>query len=236
MEKILSKDKIKKIRFLEKKVKEAVEEMIKTEKNPAIKSAYEKVLQNLILPINFYPKDSLMRTVFKIGKHFIASEVLGEHKQNLKFVRQGNIVKVVPEAELIEIPANLFFHGDKVTWKGLQTLIHELCHDPLRDPYELSKLGLNRTQREELVADLLSARIAVKMGFPKQRILELYKGREGVYGKFPYKKALEKAVTSKKAKEKPKAETIDLRKLREIQERERRKRIEREYALRRRAA
>ncbi|MBU2477212.1 hypothetical protein KKG83_07110, partial [Candidatus Micrarchaeota archaeon] len=220
MGKILSKDKIKKIRFLEEKMKEAVEEMIQTEKNPAIRSAYEKFLENLKIPINFYPKDNLMRTVFKIGEHFIASEVLGEHKQNLKFVRQGNIIKVVPDAEIIEIPAQLFFHGDKVTWKGLQTLIHELCHDPMRDPFEFSKLGLNRTQREEWVTDLLSARIAVKMGYPRKRILELFRGREGVYGKFPYKKALEKAVTPKKEKEKPKAKIINLKKLREQQERE----------------
>ncbi len=241
MGKILNKNRIKSLNFFRTKMKKAVQEMIKHESNSALKTAYEKVLINLEnVPINFYPKNSLMRTVFKIGEHFIASEILGEHKQNLKIIKKnGKVVGVVPEGRLIEIPAGHFFHGDKASWKGVHTLMHELCHNPSRNVFEFSKeIHLNPTQTEELIADLLSARIAIKMGFPRKRIYELYKGRQSVYGRFPFRKALEKAVSPKK--EPKKTEIISVKKLREKREREKRKRIERlkkqRMPLRRRAA
>lgn len=203
MAEILTGNRVKKIRFLESQMRTAVREMIKTETNPTIKTAYEQVLTNLEkVPINFYHGNSLLRTVIKIGKHFISSEILGEHKQNLKVVREGNLLKVIPEGHLIEMPADLFFHGDKVSWKGLQTLIHEMCHNPMRNVFEFSKeVHLTPNQTEELIADLLSARIAVKMGFPRNRIHELYHGRQGIYGiGFPFEKMIEKATTLKKRK------------------------------------
>ena len=129
---------------------------------------------------------------------FRAEITQAEHKQDIKIVREGNLVKVIPEREIIEMPLELLFRGDKVTWKGLHTLIHEMSHDPLRDASELKKLGLDRTQREEFVTDLLSARIAIKMDYPRENIYELYKGRESVYGRFPFMKALEKATSPKK--------------------------------------
>ncbi len=144
MEKILSKDRVKRIRFVERKIQLAVKEMIKQETNPVIKEAYERTLKNLELPLNFYPKDSLSRTIFKIGEHFVSSEILGEHKQKLRIERQGNSVKVMPEGEIIEIPAEHFFYGksNKVTWKGLHTLIHELCHNPTRNVFEFSSFSI----------------------------------------------------------------------------------------------
>ena len=197
-------------------MKWSVKEMIKHEKNPTLKTAYERALTNLeTVPINFYPKDNLSRTVFQIGKQFITSEVLGQHKQGMKVIKEGGLLKVIPEGRLIELPADHFFNGNKPTWDGMKTLIHELCHDPSRNVFEFSKeVHLTPTQTEELIADLMSAKIAIKMGFSREKVLSLYYGREAVYGKFPFRELLEKATKEKKFRE-----AIPGRKVRELPKR-----------------
>jgi hypothetical protein len=205
MQKILTKERVRNLNYFREQMKKAVEEMIKRENNPTLKRAYERVLLNLeTVPINFYPKKTLLTAIFRIGKHFIASEILGEHKQTVKVIRKGNRFVVVPEGRIIEIPAEHFFYGNKLTWKGVHTLMHEMCHDPLRNVFEFSReIHLTPSQTEELIADLLSARIAIKMGFPREKVLSLYHGREMVYGKFPFRKMLEKATKPKKTTEIP---------------------------------
>ncbi|MFH1663759.1 MAG: hypothetical protein ABH986_03035 [archaeon] len=196
----MSRERVRTLNYFRKKMQAAVQEMIKHENNSVLREAFERALTNLeTVPINFYPKDSLSRTVFQIGKHFIASEVLGEHKQNIRLVRQGGLLKVVPEGRLIEIPADHFFHGNIPSWEGMKTLMHEICHDPTRNVFEFSReIHLTPNQAEELIADLMSAKIAVRMGFPREKVLSLYHGREGIYGRFPYRKAIEKATEPKK--------------------------------------
>ena len=203
MGKVLNRNRVKNLNVFRQKMQWAVKDMIKHEKNPTLKTAYERTLTNLeTVPINFYPKDSLSRTVFQIGKHFFTSEVLGEHKQNIRVIRNGNLLKVIPEGRLIEIPANHFFLGNTPTWGGMKTLMHEICHDPARNVFDFSReIQLNPSQTEELIADLMSAKIAIKMGFPREKVLSLYNGREGVYGRFPYRKFLEKAIKQKKFRE-----------------------------------
>ncbi len=212
MGKVLNKERVRSLNYFRGRMKKAVQEMIKIEKNPTLKAAYERALTNLeTVPIKFYPKDTLMRAVFKIGKHFVASEVLGQHEQKIRIKREGGIIKVVPDGRLIELPADHFFHGDKLNWKGVHTLMHEICHDPTRNVFDFSREAqLTPNQTEELIADLMSAKIAIKMGFKRESVLGLYHGREAIYGRFPFREYLERATESKtkrvlrKTKELPK--------------------------------
>jgi hypothetical protein len=202
MGKILNKERIRNLNFFRKKMQKAIKEMIKLEKNETLKAAYERALINLeTVPINFYPKKTLMSTVFRIGKHIISSEILGEHKQNFQVIRKGKEFIVIPEGRVIDLPAEHFFHGNELEWKGVHTLMHEICHDPLRNVFEFSQqIHLNANQTEELIADLMSAKIAIKMGFSREKVLALYHGRESVYGRFPFREMLEKATETKIAR------------------------------------
>ena len=97
---------------------------------------------------------------------------------------------------------------------------------------------LTPEQREELRADSMAAQTLVEMGTPIEKVLALFHGRQGVYGRFPYMEFLKRAVAPKK--EKPKAKIISVRELRKKREQDRRRRIEQlekeRIALRRRAA
>jgi len=183
-------------------MKEAVTHMIEEEKNSAVRAAYERTLKNIeVVPINFFPKKNLFHSIYKWGKQVFTSEVLGEHRQEISVIRKGNKIIAVQGRRIIDIPAEHFFHENKLSWQGVHTLMHELCHDPMRNNLEFSKqVHLNHEQAEELTADLLSAKIGVKMGMSRERVLGFYHGREGVYGGFPFRESLERAIKPKEGK------------------------------------
>lgn len=205
MTKILTKERIENLNKFRSLMKEAVIQMIKEEKNPAVKSAYERTLKNIeSVPVNFFPKKNLVHAIYKIGKQVFSSEVLGEHKQEIIVMKKGKQTFVVRGKRNIDIPAEHFFHENNLNWQGIHTLMHEYSHDPARNVLEFSnQIHLNPEQTEELIADLLSAKIARKMGMNRERVLSFYRGRQGVYGKFPFNETLEKAIKPKKGKLEP---------------------------------
>ena len=55
-------------------------------------------------------------------------------------------------------------------------------------------IKLNPNQAEELLADMLAAKLAVALGFKKEHVLIHFAGREIVYGTFPYLTYIERAM------------------------------------------
>ncbi len=234
MNKILTKQRIENLNKFRNLMKEAVSHMIEEEKNPAVKAAYERTLKNIeSVPINFFPKKNLVHAIYKIGKQIFTSEVLGEHKQEIIVMKKGKQTFVIRGKRNIDIPSEHFFHENNLNWQGIHTLMHEYCHDPARNVLKFSnQIHLNSEQAEELIADLLSAKIARKMGMNKERVLSFYRGRQGVYGKFPFKETLEKAIKPKKGKIEP---ITPKRPFRELAKRKKSRKITSIY-MRRKAA
>ena len=55
-------------------------------------------------------------------------------------------------------------------------------------------IKLSPGQTEELLADMLAAKLAVALGFKKENVLVHFAGREIVYGSFPYFAYIERAM------------------------------------------
>jgi len=197
MEKILSRERVKALEEFRRKLIEVLEDSIKKEKNAAIRQAYSNALFNAeSIPIKFVPAKALSSAVFIAGNRMVTSVVKGQQVNQIILVQKGKNKYLIKRRE-IDLPAWHLFEGNKLAWNGVHTLMHEYCHGMRELNSFALKLNLSYEQAEELIADLLSAKIALKMNFPKERILSFYHGRESLYGSFPFWETLKNILSIK---------------------------------------
>lgn len=179
--------------FLSNAVK-ALKELKKESKSQVSKELFELMLENLTkTPIYFYPAKALRAKFYSQGKR--AGVTQGENVSFYKIIQIGGVKKISRES-FINLPAEHIFHRDKMTLDGILTLCHEYAHFPKPKLKEFAeKNSIHPRQAEELLADALSAKLAVKMGFPKKQVIAHFSGREIVYGKIPFKKFILRAIS-----------------------------------------
>jgi len=195
MEKILTEERTKKLKHIKGFMRDAAVHLRDEAENLQDKKYYERMIKNIdTVPLYLFPRNDLAHHIYRIGKYVYSSVVLGQHVQDIRVIKKGNKIIGIEGKRRIELPANLFFNGDVISWEGLKTLAHEYAHDPIRG---------NPEKIEELFADLISAKVLVKMGTPRRKVLSLFTGREGVYGGFDYREAIKKAITPKKLIKRP---------------------------------
>ncbi len=173
----------------------ALEELAKAAPDALSKEVYSHMIQNVEhTPIYFYPRRSLRERIFAARGRVFGSIVKGEHVNQIRIYQKGKQVFVV-KSDFINLPAEHIFEGDRLTMDGIFTLAHEYAHFPkpaLRAFASRHKMSYE--QAEELFADVLSAKLAVKMGYPKEHVLEHFSGRGIVYGRIPFRTFILKAV------------------------------------------
>jgi hypothetical protein len=128
----------------------------------------------------FYPR--------KVLRADRGSVTMGEHVRGVNVVQEGKNQFFV-KTDYINLPADHIFYDDKLTLSGIFTLAHEYGHFP--KPLLLrfaARHNLTSEQAEELMADILSAKLSLAMGFPINKVMLHFSGREIVYGGFPFRK------------------------------------------------
>lgn len=178
------KDAIKALKFLQKHAKTKLDMHL-----------YEMMENNVRnTPIIFYPRKVLRQQVYRIGPYISSSVTMGEHVNSVKIIQKGNQVFVL-RSHHINLPSEHLFEGDKITINGLFTLAHEYAHFPKPAIGRFAaKNGLTIEQAEELMADMLSAKLAVTLGYPKEKVLQHFAGREIVYGNFPFREWIKRII------------------------------------------
>ncbi len=197
MGKILSKERKKALDKFREKAIHTVKEMIKEEKNPVLKKAFTQTLKNIAsLPLEFYPRKYLSARFARSGKMVIGSIIKGQQVSKIIVYEKGLDKRVIIQSK-IQLPAEYIFEGNKLSLNGIHTLMHEYCHFP-RDVRSFAQgLNISEEQAEELIADLVSARISVKMGMEKEKVYSFYSGRDAVFYPFPFRRVLEKVLFGK---------------------------------------
>ncbi len=160
----------------------ALELLIKQARSPLDRQLYEHMAYNVKTnPLMFYPRKVLRYDPVH------GSVTQGEHVRSVDVVQRGN-EKFLVQKDYINLPADLVFAGDQLTLSGVFTMTHEYGHFPkpllLQFAY---RNGINIEQAEELLADILSAKLARALGFSLPRILSHFEGRDVVYGGFPFR-------------------------------------------------
>lgn len=144
-------------------------------------------------PIYFYPR-KVLKATFLPGTSIPISATMGENVNQIQIIQQGSHQYLI-RTNFINLPAEHVFEGEKLSMNGIFTLSHEYAHFPKPSISEFaSKHGILHETAEELIADILSAKLAVKLGYPKEHVLKHFSGREIVYGMFPFRKFIENAV------------------------------------------
>ena len=192
---ILDKVRRKVLENFRDRASQTLKQLEKKAKTDVEKSLYASMRKNVVTtPIYFYPKKTLKEKIFfKHGRVF-ASVVKGEHVSAIKIFQKGS-QRFVVKSDYINMPAEHMFNGSKLAVEGIFTLAHEYAHFPKKNLGQFaSSKNISYEQAEELFADILSAKLAVEMGYPKENILKHFKGREIVYGKIPFKKLIWNAV------------------------------------------
>ena len=192
---ILTKKRKKALDTFRETALKALEELKRGSKDSLSKQIYVGMIQNVKhTPIKFFPRRSLRETIFSGGGRVFASVVKGEHVNQIKIYQKGNQLFVV-KSDYINLPAGHVFDGDRLTINGIFTLAHEYAHFPkpaLVGFAKANKMGYK--QAEELMADVLAAKLAVKMGYPKGHVLDHFSGRGIVYGSVPFRAFILKAI------------------------------------------
>ncbi len=192
---ILSKKRKKAIDEFRKNAVRALEELKRDSKDSLSRQIYSKMIHNVEhTTIKFFPRRSLRETIFGGGGRIFASVVKGEHVNQIKIYQKGNQMFVV-KSDFINLPAGHVFNKDRLTIDGIFTLSHEYAHFPKPALVGFAKANaMSYDQAEELFADMLSAKLAVKLGYPKDKILNHFSGRGIVYGRVPFRAFILKAI------------------------------------------
>ncbi|GEM_PF-2739514 len=180
--------------FLAKAV-QSLKELRKEARNPLVKDLFDAMAENVArTPIYFYPARALRASFYSQGGRMGMSVTKGENVSVFKIIQIGGM-RTIRRESFINLPAEHVFRGEKMTLDGILTLCHEYAHFPKPKLAEFSaKQGMGKGQAEELFADVLSAKLAVKMGFPKKEVLRHFSGREIVYGSIPFREFIVRAV------------------------------------------
>jgi len=173
----------------------ALKELKKESKTGIGKDMFELMLENVKnTPIHFYPSKILRAQYYTQGGRIGMSVTQGENISYYRIIQIGGL-KRIERKSFINLPAEHVFRGDKMTLDGLLTLCHEYAHFPKPKLMEFAnKYKMYPDTAEELMADVLSAKLAVKLGFPKQQVINHFSGREVVYGRMPFKRFILKAI------------------------------------------
>ncbi|MCD6478507.1 MAG: hypothetical protein J7L44_01320 [Candidatus Diapherotrites archaeon] len=132
--------------------------------------------------------------LYKIGDRLGVSVVKGENVTLFKIIQIGG-KRLIVKKNFINLPAEHIFSGEKLSLDGILTLCHEYAHFPKPMLASFARaIKLNPNQAEELLADMLAAKLAVALGFKKEHVLIHFAGREIVYGGFPYLAYIERAM------------------------------------------
>ncbi|MDO8428603.1 MAG: hypothetical protein Q7S92_05320 [Candidatus Diapherotrites archaeon] len=165
-----------------KKALLALERLQKTAKSNLDKQLFAQMAYNIkTVPLMFYHRKALRVNPWE------GSVTQGEHVRSFDLLQKGS-QKFVIKKDYINLPAEHVFYNDNLSLNGIFTLCHEYGHFP--KPLLLlfaAKNGLSEEQGEELLADILSAKLSIAMGFPLERIMSHFSGREIVYGYFPFR-------------------------------------------------
>jgi len=172
-----------------------LDELGRNAKTDLEKALFARMKRNVQhTPIFFYPRKTLKERIFHSRGRTFTSVVKGEHVNVIKIFQKGSKRFAVVD-NYINMPAEHVFNAGNLTVAGIFTLAHEYAHFPKP---ALSKFAsanrISGEQAEELLADTLSAKLAVAMGYPKELVLGHFKGRELVYGQIPFKKLIWNAV------------------------------------------
>ncbi len=156
---------------------------------------YELMLENVAnTPVYFYPKKILRANFYSHGGRAGMGITQGENVSFYKIIQIGGMRKITRKS-FINLPAEHVFRGDKMTLDGILTICHEYAHFPKPKLAEFAKKNrLGHETAEELLADALSAKLAVKLGFSREQVIRHFAGREIVYGKIPFKQFILRAI------------------------------------------
>jgi len=192
---ILDNERTKALETFRDRASQTLKQLEKKSKSDVEKALYARMRQNVVnTPIYFYPRKSLKEKIMFKGGRVYASVVKGENVNAIKIFQKGS-QRFVVKSNYINMPAEHVFDGSKLTVEGIFTLAHEYAHFPKQNLGRFaSAKKISYEQAEELFADILSAKLAVEMGYPKENILKHFKGREIVYGSIPFKKLIWNAV------------------------------------------
>lgn len=173
----------------------ALSELAKRAPNDEVRQLYERMAHNVEkTPLVFYPRRNLKEKIFRLRGRIFGTVTKGEHVNRITIVQQG-MHRFVIMSDYINLPAEHVFDGEKLSISGIFTLSHEYAHFPKPQIASFaSAYSLGAGQAEELLADLLAAKLAVKMGYPKEHVLKHFRGRGVVYGTFPFEKFIKEAV------------------------------------------
>lgn len=173
----------------------ALEKLKKNAKSELERLLFERMQINIErMPIFFYPSGTLRYSLQRVGNKLGISLVRGENVTLFKIIQIGGRRLVIRE-NFINLPAEHIFSGEKLSLDGILTLCHEYAHFPKPMLASFAKaIKLRPEQAEELLADMLAAKLAVALGFKKHDVLIHFAGREIVYGRFPYFAYIERAM------------------------------------------
>lgn len=192
---LLSKKRKSALENFRKQAVSALEDLGKKTNDPTSKEIYNRMI-NIIekTPIVFYPKRSLKEKIFTVKGRVFGSVVKGEHVNVISIFQKGG-QRFFVKSNYINLPAYHVFEGDELSIDGIFTLSHEYAHFPKPSLGRFAKAnGMFPDQAEELLADVLAAKLAVKMGYPKELAMTHFAGREIVYGKIPFRKFIWSAI------------------------------------------
>jgi hypothetical protein len=192
---VLSKKRKKALDEFRKQAVRALEELRGEASDALSKEIYAHMIWNVEhTPIYFYPRRALRERIFSVSGRVLASVVKGEHVNQIRIYQRGSKMFVV-KSDFINLPSEHIFEGDSLTMAGIFTLAHEYAHFPKPALSAFAaRRGMGLEQAEELLADVLAAKLAVKMGYPKEHVLQHFAGREIVYGRIPFRAFILKAV------------------------------------------
>ncbi len=173
----------------------ALNELKKEAKSQVVKDLFDLMLENVArTPIYFYPSRILRASYYRHGERIGVSVTQGENVSYYRVIQIGGLRRVERKS-YINLPAGHVFSGDKMTLDGILTLSHEYAHFPKPKLLEFAEAhGMDAGTAEELFADVLSAKLAVKLGFSRQQVMAHFAGREIVYGTIPFKEFILRAI------------------------------------------
>lgn len=192
---VLDRERVKALDSFRASAVKALDELGKSAKNDLQKTLFARMKSNVRrTPIIFYPRKSLKERIFRSHGRTFASVVKGEHVNVIRIFQRGR-KRFFVQDDYINMPAEHVFDGSRLTVEGIFTLAHEYAHFPKPALAKFAAAnGFSPGQAEELLADTLSAKLAVAMGYPKELVLLHFQGRELVYGRMPFKEMIWSAV------------------------------------------
>ncbi len=192
---VLTKKRKKALDGFRKNAAKALDDLSRETKDRSTQDLYRIMQQNIReTPIVFYPRRSIRETIFRAGGRIFGSVTKGEHVHQIQIVQKGE-QRFLVKSHYINLPSEHVFDGDKLSIDGVFTLAHEYGHF---EKAAISDFAINNKmseeQAEELIADILSAKLCVKIGYDREHVLSHFAGRGIVYGRIPFEKYILKAV------------------------------------------